>query len=161
LKRNSDNFDLSHLWPYLGAVGVFLASWLATRFLDKIAAKIKANHIFGGLLITTGQVGAGASGTFFYVWCWVIAPPNVGIAFRSPLQTALPIWAAVVEFPMMCLFIGFASVAVQANGIVKLAPNSKFARAVRTIPILRRFVVKGKRSEKASFPPPSYIQAID
>jgi hypothetical protein len=149
------------LWPYIGAAGVFFAGWLATKFLDRIAAKIRANHVFGGLLITTGQVGAGASGTFFYVWCWVIAPPNVGIAFHSPLQTAIPLWAVVVEFPIMCLFVGFASVVAQANGMVKLAPDSRFARAVRRVPLLRRFVAKGKRSEKASFPPPLYIQALD
>ncbi len=153
--------DLSQLWPFLVAAGLFFANWLATRILDKVAGKVKANHISGGLLLTTGQVGTGASGTFFYVWCWVIAPPNVGIAFQSPIQTALPIWAVMVEFPIMCLFVGFASVVVQLNGIVKMAPNSRLARIAKRIPLVGRFVVKGRRSEKTSFRTPSWVQAID
>lgn len=158
LSRSFGGFDPTHAGPYLRYLGERFLSWLAFKLLDKVASKIKANHIFGGLLITAGQVGVGASGTFFYVWCWVIAPPNAGIASHSALLTSLPIWAVMVEFPIMCLLVGFVSVVVQLNGIVRLAP--RFTKAAKRIPLVGRFVVRGKRPERAPFRLPSYIQAV-
>lgn len=159
LSKSFVSFAPTQIWLYLEALGGLFVIWVVNKFFDKITSKIKVDHVFGGLLLTTGQIGTGASGTFLYVWCWIIAPPNAGIASHSALLTSLPTWAVMVEFPIMCLLMAFVSIVVQLNGIVRLAP--RFDKAAKRIPLAGRFVVRGKRSEGTSSTTLPYIQAID
>ncbi len=157
----------SRTWPvdpslvisWLEKLGGVVAGLQILFRLIKMASRVKAKHVIGGVAIGAGEAGVGMSGTFLYVWNLLIVPPNLGIASRSPLSSAVMTYSMLVEVDLMFSLVGFLSLTLVANGVVKFSSDSWPARGFRKIPLVRRFVLKSKRPDKAASNVPSYIQA--
>ncbi len=149
----------SALIHYLEELGRIVAAQIIVRIMFKIASRVKAKHVFGGLAIGTGEAGIGASGTFLYVWNLFIVPPNLSIASHSPLSSAAMIYSMLAYVNLMFLFVSFVSLVLVAYGVVKLSSDSWAAKGFRRFPLVGRFVSKNKRPNKTAKHFPPYIQA--
>lgn len=144
---------------FLERLGAIVAGIQVVFRVIEALSRVKTKHIIGGVAIGTGEAGLGASGTFLYVWNLLIVPPNLGIASHSPLSSAVVIYGMLAEVNLMFSLFGFLSLILLVNGVVKFSNDSWPAKGFRRIPLVRRFVVKGKRPNKSASSVPSYLQA--
>jgi hypothetical protein len=118
---------------------------LAHRLLDRIFERVRRNHLVGGLAIGVGQAGLAIFSALLYVWCRLIAPVNIGIAFHSPFYAGVALFLTVSWVIIVFSIGAFGSVILIGNGINSFDPDSDAAKLVRRIPLLRLYVLKPRK----------------
>jgi|SRR6266705_203381 len=135
--------------------------FLLRELIRWLGGRIRARHIAGGIMVAGGEGLVALTGALLYVWNVYIVPPNLfsRATANTPLPGRLWIYTAMFEPSILFAVFAFVGLILIANGIVVVRSDSRLASAVRSIPLLKKFVWRRSKPKLRAEKSPQYIQA--